>query len=477
MDVGDEIESDGSNSPRRALAKLPATAHDWEWEWQYQKQLRRSHPVYDDGTMTFFWRAHTVLTLVVFLASMVYLAIFEDPTLHDNSYNFKRGVIACALTFLLVGVTQTPDGPFCRPHPAFWRLLLCVSILYELALIFLLFQTVDYARELLKEIDPKLGVPLPERSYANNCMIYDSSNPSNPWHNVWDKFDIFVAVHFFGWWVKALMLRDYWLCHTLSILFEVMEYTLEHQVPNFAECWWDHFIMDILVCNGLGIWLGMRTLDYLSWKKYSWRGIWNLPSLREKLQRLAAQFTPYSWTDFQWKPTLSLKRWLAMLGVIAMFIIAELNNFYLKLILWLEPAHTLCIIRIVFIALVGTVSMRETFEYLDNPDCKRFGRQSWIMSAIIITEVLVAAKFEPQTVFKPIPFHVSMFWMAGIVGLFLFTIWKFYLRTHFFLHTHSKNSPKHASNGVAHETPPSNHSPQGAVTRRSARLKITHASR
>ena len=76
--------------------------------------------------------------------------------------------------------------------------------------------------------------------------------------------------------------------------------------------------MDIVVCNSLGIWLGMKTLDYLSWKKYSWRGIWNIPSYREKLQRLAAQFTPYSWTDFQWKPTLSLKRWLAMLCVIVM---------------------------------------------------------------------------------------------------------------------------------------------------------------
>jgi len=76
--------------------------------------------------------------------------------------------------------------------------------------------------------------------------------------------------------------------------------------------------MDIIVCNGMGIWLGMRTLDYLSWKKYHWRGIWNLPSYREKFQRLAAQFTPYSWTDFEWKPTLSLKRWCAMLGVIAM---------------------------------------------------------------------------------------------------------------------------------------------------------------
>ena len=44
------------------------------------------------------------------------------------------------LTFVLFGVTHTPDGPFRRPHPAFWRLILCLSIVYELALVFLLFQ-------------------------------------------------------------------------------------------------------------------------------------------------------------------------------------------------------------------------------------------------------------------------------------------------------------------------------------------------
>jgi len=75
--------------------------------------------------------------------------------------------------------------------------------------------------------------------------------------------------------------------------------------------------MDILLCNSMGIWLGMKTLDYLSMKTYHWQGIWNIPSYREKLQRLAAQFTPYSWTDFDWKPTVSLQRWLAMLAVIA----------------------------------------------------------------------------------------------------------------------------------------------------------------
>ena len=44
------------------------------------------------------------------------------------------------LVFVLFGVTHTPDGPFRRPHPAFWRLILCLSIVYELALVFLLFQ-------------------------------------------------------------------------------------------------------------------------------------------------------------------------------------------------------------------------------------------------------------------------------------------------------------------------------------------------
>ena len=68
----------------------------------------------------------------------------------------------------------------------------------------------------------------------------------------------------------------------VSIGFELMEYTLECQLPNFGECWWDHvsdltifhnisafvlqWILDFLVCNGLGIYLGMLTCHYLSMK-------------------------------------------------------------------------------------------------------------------------------------------------------------------------------------------------------------------
>jgi phosphatidylserine synthase 2 len=64
--------------------------------------------------------------------------------------------------------------------------------------------------------------------------------------SVQDQIDIFVLAHVLGWYAKALILRDYWFCWILSIMFEVMEYSLEHQLANFAECWWDH------VCNEFG---------------------------------------------------------------------------------------------------------------------------------------------------------------------------------------------------------------------------------
>jgi len=35
-----------------------------------------------------------------------------------------------------------------------------------------------------------------------------------------------------------------------------------------------------------------------------------------KLRRLLRQFTPYVWTEFDWRPTSSLTRWFSMLIII-----------------------------------------------------------------------------------------------------------------------------------------------------------------
>nr|XP_053635031.1 phosphatidylserine synthase 2-like [Cherax quadricarinatus] len=156
-----------------------------------------------------------------------------------------------------------------------------------------------------------------EKDYGGNCRLYDHESPEDPYHNIWDKLDLFVPLHFFGWWMKTLLLRDWWLCWVISVMFEILEYTLEHQLPNFSECWWDHWIMDALLCNGLGIYCGLQSLKYFSMKTYHWRGLWNIPTYRGKLRRIMAQFGPYVWVDYDWKPLSSLGRWFSMLGIIA----------------------------------------------------------------------------------------------------------------------------------------------------------------
>ncbi|RTG81356.1 uncharacterized protein DC041_0009897, partial [Schistosoma bovis] len=58
-----------------------------------------------------------------------------------------------------------------------------------------------------------------------------------------------------------------------------------HILPNFNECWWDSLILDILVCNGLGIQCGMWLCRWLEMRDYQWDSIRNIPSARGKLKQ------------------------------------------------------------------------------------------------------------------------------------------------------------------------------------------------
>nr|CAH8833185.1 unnamed protein product [Trichobilharzia regenti] len=141
-----------ANEPRKGT-------FNWEDEKTKTKEF------YDDGTSTFFWNAHTVLCLIIFACILTYVAVAENGN-YSSEYNMKRGISAVIMVFLLFGVVHTPDGPFLRPHPAFWRFVLCLSILYELILVFLLFQSVDDARQWLRYLDLELGKPLEEKDYG-----------------------------------------------------------------------------------------------------------------------------------------------------------------------------------------------------------------------------------------------------------------------------------------------------------------------
>jgi phosphatidylserine synthase 2 len=54
------------------------------------------------------------------------------------------------------------------------------------------------------------------------------------------------------------------------------------------------------------------------------------------------------------------------------------------------------------------VGLRETFQLLDDPECDKLGRQSWVLITIVCTELLVCLKFGWETVTIPLPKHIAL---------------------------------------------------------------------
>lgn len=363
----------------------------------------------DDGTTTFFWRPHVVTSLVVVVAALVYMALFLDD--EDAEVNTRRGVAAACGVFLVQAAMQFNDGPFVRPHPVVWRVVLGVSLLYEMGLLMVLFQKPNDGRQALKFIDPKLGERLPERTYAEDCTIYDPDHPSgNPFSNFVSKLDRFVIAHLLGWVVKTLAYRNVKILLVCSFAFELLEYMLEFQLPNFGECWWDHWILDFVVCNGGGIVIGLVLCRFLSMKTYRWRGIHAIPTATGKVMRAIAQFSPYAWSNFQWGPYKDLKHWLVTLLAIWMMLCADLNAFYLKTMLWIPAEHSFNVYRLLFAGCAAPVAVAEMNAYISDPDCNKLGHQAMLVTLILITEDLIIYKYWDNT---PSLLEADMRWLVA----------------------------------------------------------------
>jgi hypothetical protein len=60
--------------------------------------------------------------------------------------------------------------------------------------------------------------------------------------------------------------------------------------------------------------------------------------------------------------------------------------------------------------------------------CKKIGPQVWLIMTIVITELLIALKFDWHTFTLPPPTNVVVFWSVLIAVLSLWTLWHFYLQ-------------------------------------------------
>eukprot|EP00918_Siedleckia_nematoides_P028590 GHVU01061547.1.p1 GENE.GHVU01061547.1~~GHVU01061547.1.p1 ORF type:complete len:594 (-),score=93.36 GHVU01061547.1:765-2546(-) len=431
--------------------------------------LQRPH------TLTVLW-----LTVLVLVGCVWYNHVFPAGT----RGNIIRGIASASGMFLVFAMVQLPDGILLRPWPPFWRLVKGVSVLYLALLVFLLFQDLPDVRGALRRIDPELmGKTVVETNYAESCAIFTPLDWRRGIENLTSRLDIFFAAHFFGWFAKALVVRDAKLLWCLSLMFEWAEITFRYALPNFWECWWDHLLLDVFGCNWLGIYVGLRVCKAFKFKEYRWRvekpllsppaplspqqqqqqpGLpvapmhdddgesittraARLPSAEEAprsppshtyqrdngshpraaataskqrdSQRLHTQqrgrfsnactplvgwwrssvqsFLPYSWTEYRWPSFFSNTETYSSMILFSLGVtLLDLNYFFLKAELHLEPGHWICGVRAFFWAAAAAAGTRELYDYLTSGMAwGRAGVQLWLDTAMVTLETLLAVKF------------------------------------------------------------------------------------
>jgi phosphatidylserine synthase 2 len=69
---------------------------------------------------------------------------------------------------------------------------------------------------------------------------------------------------------------------------------------------------------------------------------------------------------------------MAVLIVISLELICELNAFYLKYLLWIPVSSNLNVYRLLFMFLMCLPACRETYQFLTDPKCKRLGMHAWL---------------------------------------------------------------------------------------------------
>ena len=315
-----------------------------------------------------------------------------------------------------------------RPHPIIWRFISSAAICWLLFVLFVLFQGTGTSRQFLAFFDKNLGKPLPEKSYAENCSL---SQPEFPYINL-DNFtgslDFYLTAHLLGWYIKMMIIRDVKLCWFLSVLFEIMELTFRHWLPNFYECWWDHAILDVFGMNALGIWLGDLTCRYFEFKNYTWITRKSLdPNSQAQNQpfykrmfRFVKLITPNYWVKHEWDLFSSTKRFYQVVWFFIFMNLVDLSHFFFKYVMWIPQTHEMLLYRILIWSLLANVSAREYYEYITKTTSKRFGLNAWLAHLILFVEWACIIKNSQGMFVAPFPLHVVYFWtfvflfMSGI---------------------------------------------------------------
>jgi len=202
--------------------------------------------------------------------------------------------------------------------------------------------------------------------------------------------DVYRLSHLVGWVLNALATRDYTLLWTASVLWEVTELCAIPFIPRLAECWWDSVLLDLLVCNGGGIFIGMKLCQWFELKEYAW---WVAPAVTATAT--ASQLPTATPQSSAPEVTLLMRQLQYLSPITVTIIVFQLTIFILfeTLELFPPPVMTLAAIGPLLNFAAG-VSMGSEFH-----DCFLWGRERlssltrcWVTLATLAAKLMLSWK-------------------------------------------------------------------------------------
>mmetsp|Transcript_2964 Transcript_2964/g.7219 ORF Transcript_2964/g.7219 Transcript_2964/m.7219 type:complete len:444 (+) Transcript_2964:239-1570(+) len=397
----------------------------------------QKHPMIKDvdPAAEFLYKPRTVTVMSIGIALFFYFAdVIGSHADKSLETSVKNGVAALAVTFLVYSSMYAPDTLMTRPHPVLWRIVHGISLLYMLLLVVILFMNADQARQALKYLSSSLGVEPVEKAYGDDCRIFTSDHPESKFAVIKDTiFDEFVVAHLLGWVCKAVVFRDWKMCFILSVAFEFMELTFKHILPNFNECWWDSWILDVLLCNNIGMAIGLMLVNRKGPKKNTTEamGISSQPTFLLKVKRLFLQFTPRSTAKYQWRMLDSPQRFLQCIVIMICCLTCEVNAFFMKYVLWIPPTNPLNTYRLlIFFAMVIPAVNEFYFLICESGSAaskgqpKKLGVFTCIFLMCSALEVMIIFKFGKHLFDQPWPGLVKYSWIGlGTALVCILTLW------------------------------------------------------
>lgn len=334
-----------------------------------------------------------------------------------------RQRVALAIFCLLVLVVgyvylEYRDGVFVQPHPAVWRILHGLSLVYLLCLVLLLCLHNEDGRLVFQTLNPGAGSSK-YRPFAGTLVQDCSLNLRTLKRQL---TSIWFIAHVLGWFFKMCIFRSWMFCLVLAVFFEFSELSLQWVIPEFRECWWDSIFIDSILSNGMGMLLGSAALIIFGANVFDWLGEY---ATNETVLIKLTPFSGDSKTGFFRTPrdlVLTLVLWIVAL-------LFEINAFLLMTALDIPAHNPTNFIRLIVLGLLAFPAVAEFYDEMRTKP-PRIGSNCLLFAIIVFVELLVSIKYGVERYHSTaIPMDVAILWFLclGFFGLWSYCHFTFNL--------------------------------------------------